>query len=395
MLFIILMMSLVATAVSPLFPLYRTQYGLSNLELTLLFASYAVVLLPVLLVTGAHGAFWGLKKVIRIAIWTSIVASILFLANGAAWMLYAARMLEGAAYGLFTGVAVPYLLRRVSPRLTAKAILLSGIIVSFGFGLGPAISGLITEYVPAFSSRLPYFFFVILLFISAAVIETLPHEKRKEDETAGSLSIGVSPRISRNFWMMAALPAFTLFTLNGIVLSLIPTFVVSVLKSTNLSISGLLALLLLGGGALIQLLPSPSHPVIRLRAGLVILAAGAWMVMFSGQLSSLLLLWIGVALQALGTGWVFQVSLRLAGELPEAKDRPRVITTYYFAAYSGFIVPIGGLGLLSNLFGMNMAMAVLDTAGMLMILLIIGYSLRFKPLYHALHDNRAASASTD
>ncbi|OXM17518.1 MFS transporter [Paenibacillus herberti] len=388
-------MSLVATAVSPLFPLYRLRYGLNSLELSLLFVSYAVVLLPVLLITGARGAFWGLKKVIRLAIWLAVVSSILFLANNAPWMLYAARMLEGAAYGLFTGAAVPYLLRFASQGLSARAILLSGITISFGFGLGPAISGLITEYMPAFPSRTPYLLFIFLLLISAALIETLPNKKQTEDDARGKISIGVPAGMSRHFWLMAALPVFTLFTINGIVLSLIPTFVVSVLKSTDLSISGLLALLLLGGGALLQLLPLPSHPVIRLRAGLVILAAGAWTVVLSGQESSLLLLWIGVALQALGTGWVFQVSLRLAGELPEAKDRPRVITTYYLAAYSGFIVPIAGLGLLSNVFGMTKAMVVLDAASMLLILFTIVYSYYFKREYETLKDVRITAATLD
>ncbi|SDT54217.1 Predicted arabinose efflux permease, MFS family [Paenibacillaceae bacterium GAS479] len=385
MLSIILIMSLVATAVSPLFPLYRLHYGLNSLELSLLFASYAVVLLPVLLITGARSAFWGLKKVIRLAIWLAVVSSILFFVNNALWMLYAARMLEGAAYGLFTGAAVPYLLRIASQGLSARAILLSGITVSFGFGLGPAISGLIAEYIPAaFPSRTPYLLFIFLLLISAALIETLPHKQQKEDGARSKISIGVPASMSRHFWSMAALPVFTLFTINGIIFAIIPTFVASVLKSSDLSISGLLALLLLGGGALLQLLPFPSHPVIRLRAGLVILAAGAWMVVISGQENSLFLLWIGVALQALGTGWVFQVSLRLAGELPEAKDRPRVITTYYLAAYSGFIVPIAGLGLLSNAFGMTKAMVVLDAAGMLLILFTIAYSIRFKRDYSAL-----------
>ncbi|MCM3748891.1 MFS transporter [Paenibacillus pasadenensis] len=386
MLSIILIMSLVATAVSPLFPLYGNQYGLNSLELSLLFTSYAVVLLPVLLVTSARGAFWGLKKVTRIAIWLAIVASVLFLANASVWMLYGARMLEGAAYGLFTGVAVPYLLRITPESRSAKAILLSGITVSFGFGLGPAISGMLAEYISVIPARLPYLIFIVMLLICAALIEMLPHEKRNGDEVPGKISIGVPPGISRHFWMMAALPIFTLFTINGIVFALIPTFVVSVLENTNLSISGLLSLLLLGGGALLQLLPVPSHPVVRLRAGLAFLAVGAWTVVLSGQESSLLLLWIGVALQALGTGWGLQVSLRFAGELPEAKDRPRVITTYYFVAYLGFIVPIGGLGVLSNMFGMNKAMFVMDTAGMLLILCTIAYSLRFKREYYALKD---------
>ncbi|WP_048744857.1 MFS transporter [Paenibacillus sp. P22] len=427
MLGILIIMSLVATSVSSLFPLYHRDYGLNSLELTLLFASYAAVLLPVLLLTGVRAASWGHKRVIRVGIWLSIASSLLFMLSTDAWMLYAARMAEGAAYGLFTGTATPFLLRHTPSSRTGKAILLSGMTVSLGFGIGPAITGLFAQYAPVMPSRLPYALFIALLLACAAVLETLhSHEEEntgvqapdldrdaasgaglhripaadaasalgaegKSRERRGAL-LGVPASIGRHFWTMSALSGFTIFTLNGIVLSLIPTFVTNVLHSSNLSISGLLVLLLLGGGALTQLIPLPLNPVVRLRAGLLILAAGAWTVVLSGHEGSLGLLWFGVGLQALGSGWSFQASLRFAGELPRPADRPRVITTYYLAAYSGFIVPMTGLGVLSYAFGMSAAMVVLNILGLLLVLYAAFYSVGFKREYGALLKCRAAAS---
>lgn len=61
MLWIVLMMSCGATYISSLFPLYGKYYQLSSLEITILFAVYAVILLPTLLIVGAKGTL-GVKK---------------------------------------------------------------------------------------------------------------------------------------------------------------------------------------------------------------------------------------------------------------------------------------------------------------------------------------------
>src|SRR4051812_7983622 len=147
MLWVILMMSTGTSFTSPLFPLYQEQYQLSNLQITILFAVYAVFLLPSLLIVGSKGSGWGLKRVLRISILLSILATLLFMASQQAWLVYGARMLEGIAYGSFTGTAVAFLLKQTSEEKAGKAILLSGMAVSFGFGLGPALASLIIEYM--------------------------------------------------------------------------------------------------------------------------------------------------------------------------------------------------------------------------------------------------------
>ncbi len=72
--------------------------------------------------------------------------------------------------------------------------------------------------------------------------------------------------------------------------------------------------------------------------------------------------------------------------------RPRVITTYYLAAYSGFIVPMAGLGVLSYAFGMSTAMGVLNILGLLLVLYAALYSVGFKREYGALLKCRTAAA---
>ncbi|MEC0270750.1 MFS transporter [Paenibacillus anseongense] len=388
MLWVIFMMSTGTSFTSPLFPLYQEQYRLSSLQITILFAMYAVFLLPTLLIVGSRGNGWGLKRVLRISILLSILATLIFMASQQAWLVYGARMLEGIAYGSFTGTAVAFLLKQTSKEKAGKAILLSGVAVSVGFGLGPALAGLIIEYLHLMPLRAPFWLLTVLLVSAWVGLEMLKDEdfqarKKRHRAASASISLGVSTDIKPHFWSFSALPVFTLFTLNGTVLSLIPSFVKNVIHTSNLSVSGLLILLLMGGGTMMQMLPWFKHPVVRLRIGITLLACGAWLVVLSGTSESISLMWIGVLVQALGSGWTFQISLRLAGELPTASERPKVITTYYFAGYIGFIVPIVGVGLLSHLIDLYVSLIVLNVLASLLVLYMLGYSVRFARYYAA------------
>ncbi|MBM7569251.1 MFS transporter [Paenibacillus sacheonensis] len=380
MLFVLLIMSIGATYISSLFPVYGEHYKLSSLEITILFAVYAAVLLPTLLVVGARGSYWGLKKVLRCSIWISIASTVLFIVSTNVWMLYASRILEGIAYGAFTGVASAFLLKQTAKEKIGTALKLSGIIVNFGFGLGPAVSGLIVQYLHVQPLRLPFWILFALLVISLTVLELLP---KHEDPNArrNKISLGIPHAMRSQFWSFIGLPIFTVFTLGGVVFSLIPTFVKHVLHSSNLSISGLMILLLLGGGALMQFFPWPRHPVTRMRSSILALAVGSWLIAFSGQTESLPLLWAGIFVQGIGAGWTFQVGLRFAGQLSKPEERSLVISAFYMCAYAGFIVPPVVVGVLTKFFALNTTLVIINLVAVPIVVYMLIYSVSFQRYY--------------
>ncbi|MGG0177770.1 MFS transporter [Gottfriedia acidiceleris] len=394
MLLIILLMSCGATFVTPMFSLYSEYYQLSSLQITILFAIYAVFLLPTLLIVGAKGNVWGLKKVIRISILFSIVSTILLLSNTGVWMLYAGRILEGIAYGAFTGTAVAFLMRHTSPKDTSTALKLSGVTVLVGFGLGPLIAAFMLQYIPVQPLKLPFYILIVFLIISILTLETLskdivsPEQKRAKNK----ISLGVPKKIRSHFWAMSALPIFTVFTLQGIAFALIPTFVKNIIHTSNHFIAGLIFFVLLSGSATAQFIPRPNHPITRIRLGILFLLVGTWLIVISGQTSSLALLWIGVFTQALGGGWTFQNALFFAGKLPEPESRPRVISAFYFVAYIGFIVPVIGVGVLTKFFNLNLALVFLNLFATIIVAYIFLYSVKFKrETYSTAVPNQGAS----
>ncbi|PAE40351.1 MFS transporter [Bacillus sp. 7884-1] len=383
MLWVILMMSCCATFISSLFPLYSEYYQLSNLQITILFAIYAAFLIPTLLIVGARGSDWGLKRVVRFSILISILSTLIFIMSHAVWMLYVARILEGIAYGAFTGTASVFLLKQTPHDKVSTTLKLSGITVNIGFGLGPAISGLIVQYVHFQPLHLPYWFLLIMLLISLVFLELLPKQEEDQGKKQSKIkiSLGVPNDIRSHFWSMIGLPIFTAFTLCGIVLSLIPSFTKNVVHTDNLSISGMLILLLLGGGALVQLFPWPRNHISRMRMGILLLTIGSWVIVFSGHTAILFLLWTGIFILAIGAGWTFQVALRLAGELPKPADRARVITAFYLCAYTGFIGPVVGVGVLTQFFTLNLSLIVLNLLAGLIAIYVLCYSVKFNTSY--------------
>jgi hypothetical protein len=79
----------------------------------------------------------------------------------------------------------------------------------------------------------------------------------------------------------------------------------------------------------------------------------------------------------------------LAGELPNASERPKVITTFYFAGYIEFIVPIMGVGLLRYLFDLYVSLIVLNVLTSLVVLYMLWYSVRFARYYAARNGTQA------
>ncbi|QNF30454.1 MFS transporter [Metabacillus elymi] len=383
MLLVSLLMSSGATFITPLFPLYSESFQLNSLQISILFAIYAAFLLPTLLVTGDKSSTWGLKSVVRSSIWISIISTLFFLGSIDTWMLYVARLLEGIAYGAFTGTAVAFLMKQTHPNKVSTALKLSGVTILVGFGLGPAISGLILQYLHFQPLRLPFWILLILLIISLIILETIPKDvvSLEQIRVKTKISLGVPNNIRSHFWSMVGLPIFTVFTIQGIAFSLIPTFVKNVIHSSNLSLSGLIIFVLLSGAAFAQFIPWPSHPVTRIRFGILLLAIGSWVIVSSGLTSSLLLLWTGIFIQAIGGGWTFQISLRFASQLPEPEARPRVISAFYLCAYSGFIIPVIGVGALTQFLKFNTSLIVLNLFAAQIVIYVLIYSVKFNRYY--------------
>jgi MFS family permease len=100
-------MLLAANLATPLYAVWARQFGFSTAVLALIFAVYALVLIPALLTFGQLSDRLGRRVVIAIGLGLglAILALTFFaLATGTAW-LFAARATLGVAQGMLSGAA--------------------------------------------------------------------------------------------------------------------------------------------------------------------------------------------------------------------------------------------------------------------------------------------------
>jgi MFS family permease len=90
---------------TPLYAVYRERFGFSGAELTLIFAIYAMVLIPSLLVLGQLSDRIGRRRVLAGGLAGAVVGLALLAAARSTLWLFVARTVQGISLGAVVGTA--------------------------------------------------------------------------------------------------------------------------------------------------------------------------------------------------------------------------------------------------------------------------------------------------
>jgi MFS family permease len=136
---LVLMMS--ANLATPLYAVYAARFGFSSLILTAIFAAYALVLIPSLLLFGRLSDRFGRRPVMLAGLVVACAGLAVFAAaQGTAW-LFGARALQGLAVGLISSPATAALVEFDPHRGRQRPALLAGLAQAGGSAAGTALAG--------------------------------------------------------------------------------------------------------------------------------------------------------------------------------------------------------------------------------------------------------------
>lgn len=342
---------------TPLLLVYRDELGMSDTSLTALFGVYALGLAPALAFAGPAADRWGRRWVAIPAALLSVLASVLYVgAQDSELLLYVVRLVQGAGAGATFSVGSAWLVecalrdgKRSGPRTAA-------VTMTAGFGIGPAMAGVIGEWGP-WPLVLPYLLHAggLLLAVVAAwtVTETL---KRPRVHHEGRRPGAFRPGRRRYAALVIAPLAVCVYAFPATAVAGVPVLIG--FPSAPVALTGLLAGAALGAGALAaplqQRLGARTAPAAA-ACGVVGLAGTA----IAAAVPPLLLLAIPSAI-ILGAGGGLALVAGLS-RLPAVASEGRLGTVsaaFYSVAYLGFAMPVA-LASLSAVVDIVVPLAVL------------------------------------
>ena len=338
---LLLVLSGVALGVSgvpaPLYGIYETDWHLSPLATTMVFAVYAVAALAAVLVSGRISDVVGRKPVLLGALALLLVGLAVFLVADNMALLLLARTIHGAAVGSIV-VAGAAALLDLRPNHGVRTGQLAG--VSFNIGMTVAILGsaLLAQYAPH-PLRTPYAVVAVICLIVGAGLVALrePHTAR----TSGPIRFAkpaVPPEIRADFWF-SALGAMASWSVLGVLLSLYPSLAARQTHVDNLVFGGAVVGTTAFAAALAQLaatrLPARYSAVIG-DVGMAVALLLTIPVLLTHQPG---LVFVAATLLGATFGLGFGGSLRHLSDVVPAGRRGETMSAFYLLAYTAMAVP--------------------------------------------------------
>lgn len=350
---------------APLYALYRVQWNLPPAVMTLLFAAYAIVVIPVILVAGPLSDRIGRVKLLLSGTLFALLGSVCFMCADGPVMLVLSRMLQGVSVGIMNGVAVAAMTEHGGMQARSQAALAGSAAVTAGNALGPVVSGILGELAP-YPTRLPFALHAILVFPGIAGLLLIGNNGER---ASGKMRIRL-PSVShaiRPALRAAAGTSFISWSIMSLVTAILPTYLPVIVDESNLIASGAGLALVLGLSAWAQMRSRRFPLLANLTVGYLLLFTGLVGLLGAAASKSPVLLVLSAVFLGLGHGPCYARSLRYVNESVPDADRALAVSVYYAVTYMGVSFPILGLGIAAQWLGLVPAIRLF--AGMMVILM--------------------------
>jgi len=324
-----------------LLQVYRQRLGLDAAAPAILFAMYALGLVPGLLLAGPFSDRYGRRAVVLPSAVVALGASALLAVSGASFArLLVGRLLYGLAAGGVMSAGAAWLIE-LSNDSPAAGPRRATIALSSGFGLGPLATGVLAQYAPGPTCS-PFLLHITVLGCALWIGRPAPDTGASTDASRAArrlIRIELEPSAWRSFLRNVAPMAPFVFGFPAIAFAAIPSMLGGALGPAPYVYTGALCALTLAAGVLAQPVTRRFEPSAAARLGLITGAVGTLLgaVAVHARMPVALLLvapLLGAAYGVCMTSGIQSVQ-RLAS--PEA--RGGVLGLYYLLTYVGFLAP--------------------------------------------------------
>ena len=356
------------TMMSPLYPLYEQRLSLTNLTVTLVFATYAAVALICLLLFGDRSDQVGRRPVLMAGLGAALAAGLLLLTATAQPELFAARVFSGISGGLFTGTATAYLLDLAPASAPSRGTLAATFANVAGLGLGALGSGIVSQYI-SFPLRTIYLVNVVLVVAAMIALHRTPETVTPAEHTRAPRRLPRLPPGLRVTFLETGLAGFTGYLVFGVFSASVPSVLTQIVGQNNRAVIGaVIAVVFLTStiGSSAQTMLGERR---ALMAGCALLAAGLALLAAAVAASSLSLIIAAGLIAGTGQGLSFRGGLTMLTSAAPPRDRGQLTSAYFAVLFLGLAIPVVGIGLTAGHAGLRdtVIAAALLAAGLAII----------------------------
>src|SRR6185436_17033531 len=195
------------TVITPLYPGYVADFGLSSLEVTIVFAAYGAAVMLSLALFGRLSDHYGRKPPLGAALVVAIAAMAVFLVAQNLGMLLLGRVLIGLTAGVYTGTCTAWLVDLCPDRVRAAKIAIAANLG--GLGLGPLLGGILGQWAPH-PLRLVYAVELVLLVLGLIAHRWMPETVARDRFDLDIRDLRPPPSV-RSVFVPAAVAAIAAF----------------------------------------------------------------------------------------------------------------------------------------------------------------------------------------
>lgn len=361
-----------ANVPTPLYAGYERAFGFSPLVVTLVFAVYVAALIPSLLVAGPLSDAVGRRLVLLPAVGLAVAGSVVFaLAAGTAW-LFAARIVQGVALGTASGAVTAAMAELEPGRDRRRAAMVATVAAVAGVGAGPLLAGLLAQYGPA-PDVLPYLVEVALLVPAGIAIAAMPEPGVRSRWRPRRPQV---PAAIRAAFISSGITSFLAWAVTALFLTLIPSYVATLVSSTNLALGGGVVALMLGCSAIAQRATYGRRAKPLQMGGLGLLTASLAFLIAAGAVHSLGLLLGAAVLAGAGQGLGFLGAMTEINQAAPPDRHADVLSSFYVVTYFGTGLPVIGVGFLATALGLLPAVRIFAAIAGLLCLAALAARIR-------------------
>lgn len=358
-------MLMASNLATPLYAVYRHRFGFSAAELTLIFAIYAVVLIPSLLILGQLSDQLGRRRVMAVGLLGGAASLTLFaVASGTAW-LFAARASQGLATGLMTPAAAAALVELEPGGHHGRAAVAIVIGNTGGSGAGPLVAGMLASWAP---DRLVLCYLVGIGCLALALLGVLWADDPVKGKGTWRPQRPSVPAVVRGRFARAGLSGATVWSVGGLFLSVVPSYAAKLLQTSNLALLGAIAALMLAAATAAQavLLRVDLEAQQAQPLGLISLIAGVGLLVVAFPLHSLAAVLTAALLAGLGQGFALFGAQKDINQLAPGNRRGEVTAAFITCLYGGVAISTITTGVIAN--GHGLFTAVASMGGVLAVI---------------------------